>query len=103
MLIEVTNALHKRIVANEMSEPEAVSLVGVLLSSGIELRDPPEIYVRALELASMLRQRAAYDSHYLALAEFLGCEFWTADRRFYRAASAAAGNVRWIGDFTPIS
>ena len=43
---------------------------------------------------------AVYDAHYLALADILGCEYWTADERFYRAVLAACRNVRWIGEFT---
>lgn len=38
--------------------------------------------------------------HYLALAEALDCELWTADERFYRAASSGHTRVRWIGSFT---
>ena len=32
-------------------------------------------------------------------AEALGCDFWTADERFYRAAVSVTQNVRWIGEF----
>ena len=54
---------------------------------------------RALELASRLNQGAICDAHYLALAETLDCELWTADDKFFRAASPVAENVRWIGEF----
>ena len=40
------------------------------------------------------------DAHYLALAESVNCELWTADERFYRAASPTVDNVRWVGDFS---
>ena len=40
-----------------------------------------------------------YDAHYLALAEALDCEFWTADEKLVRMATPIAGNVRWIGEF----
>ncbi len=61
-----------------------------------ELHQPPHLYSRALELAGRLRQGAACDAHYLALAETLGCELWTADEKFYRTASPAARGVRRI-------
>ena len=77
---------------------EAVDLLEFLLSSGLELHEPPGLHRRALELASLLQQGAAYDSHYLALAETLNCELWTADERFHRSASQAARSVRWIGE-----
>ena len=100
MPVEVTNALHRRVVGSEMSVEEAVGLVGVLLSSGLELHQAPNLHTRALELASRLRQGAVYDARYLALAEILDCELWTADEKFYRAASPSTGNIRWIGDPT---
>ena len=41
--------------------------------------------MRALDLAERFSLPAAYDAHYLALADWLGGEFWTADRRLARA------------------
>ena len=40
---------------------------------------------RAYEWALQLKRAASYDSSYLALAESLGCELWTADARLQRA------------------
>ena len=74
-------------------------MIARLLESRLELHQPPGLHVRALQLASQLSQNAAYDAHYLALAESLGCELWTADERFYRAASPSIANVRWLGEF----
>lgn len=39
---------------------------------------------RALEWAERLGQMTAYDAQYLAVSEWLGATFWTADRRLYR-------------------
>jgi predicted nucleic acid-binding protein len=103
MPVEVANALHQRIVRQELSVEAAVHLLEGLLASGIELREPPRIHSRALELADQLRQGAAYDAHYLALAETLDCEFWTADERFYRAANALSNRVKWLGEFRSIN
>ena len=99
MPVEVTNALYRRVVRGELTVEDAIRLLEHLLASGIELRDDPALHVRALQLASQLSQGAVYDAHYLALAETLGCDFWTADERFYRAAASVAQNVRWIGEF----
>ena len=85
---EVTNALHQQVVKGELTVPRAVTLIDDLRSL-VDLHALPHVHGRALELASELGQGAAYDCHYLALAEALGCELWTADERFRRAARPA--------------
>ena len=101
MPVEVTNALHQRVTRGELTLEAAAQRMGSLLSSGLELHQPPRLYGSALELASRLRQCASYDAHYLALAATLGCELWTADVNFYRAATPATSIVRWIGEPSP--
>ena len=95
---EVANALHRRVARGEMDVEAAADLLQGMMAVGVALTETPDLHRRALELASQLRQGAVYDAHYLALAESLDCELWTADQRFYRAASASIGNVRWIGE-----
>ena len=56
------------------------------------------LHQRGLEIANLLQRPAVYDSIYLALAEALGGELWTADRNFFRAASAEFSNARWLGE-----
>lgn len=85
---EVTNALHRRVVRRDLTVEEAVVLIA-RLAARVELHEPSGIHGRALQLASELGQGAAYDCHYLALAEALDCELWTADERFHRAANPA--------------
>ena len=96
---EVSNALHKRVTRGELSIEGAVDLIGNLLASQIELHQPWNLHRKALEIASRFGQAATYDAHYLALAESLGCELWTADEKFFRAASPVVEKVQWIGEF----
>ncbi|MCY4583661.1 MAG: type II toxin-antitoxin system VapC family toxin, partial [Chloroflexi bacterium] len=95
---EVANALHRRVARGEIEVEAAAGLMQDLMAVRVALTETPDLHRRALELASQLRQGAAYDAHYLSLAESLDCELWTADQRFYRAASPNIGNVRWIGE-----
>ena len=64
MPVEVSNALHQRVVRGEISVEVAVDLIVSLLSSRLELHQTPHLHVRALQLASQLKQNAAYDAHY---------------------------------------
>jgi predicted nucleic acid-binding protein len=54
---------------------------------------------RAFALATEYNGPTAYDSFYLALAERLGCEFWTADLKLFNVVSAKLAWVKWIGNF----
>ena len=93
MPFEVANALHRRVLRGELSVDDSTRMIARLLESRLELHQPPNLHVRALQLASQLRQGAAYDAHYLALAESLSCELWTADRRILRSGVLRCCNV----------
>lgn len=96
---ETANALHRRVAQGRLTTQVAAELIEtLLLETGIELHEPPGIHARALELASELGQGAVYDCHYLALAEALECELWTADGRFQRAASPQFGFVHALSE-----
>lgn len=96
---EVSNALHKRVARGELSVEGAVDLIGNLLASQVEFHQPWNLHGRALEVASRFRQAATYDAHYLALAESLDCELWTADEKFYEATRGSTDRVHWIGEW----
>ena len=99
MPFEVANALHRRVLRGELNIGDSTRMIARLVESRLELHHPPGLHARALQLASQLNQGAAYDAHYLALAESVDCELWTADERFYRAASQNVDNLRWKGEF----
>ena len=71
---------------------EANDALDAIVGLGIELRSDAELRPRALALAGKLGLAAAYDAHYLALAERLGVEFWTADRRL----TGRWPNLAWV-------
>ena len=100
MPFEVANALHRRVWRGELSVGASSRMIARLLGSQLELHQSPSLHVKALEMASRLNQGAAYDAHYLALAEEFACELWTADERFFRAAISGVDNVRWLGDYS---
>lgn len=55
---------------------------------------------RAMEIADIASERYAYDVQFLALAEQLGCDLWTADEDFLRAMNRNGfAQVKGIGTY----
>lgn len=100
--IEVTNILYQQVRRHgRLSAAAALTLLDDFLAFPVELRNPDGLHRDALAIAAEVRLSATYDAHYLALAQRLGCDFWTADRRLVRQSGETLPFVRWIGDFDP--
>ena len=93
---EITNALHRYVVYGELLPEEAFELLEVALRLDITLYGDDDLHRRAWNLAKRLSLPATYDAHYLALAERLGAEFWTADKRLVRTVQKAISWVRLL-------
>ena len=65
---------------------------------GVRLLYPDGLHARAWELARRFGRPQAYDSHYLALAEMLSLDLWTADERLYRTVKDDLSWVKWLGE-----
>ncbi len=94
---ELGNVLHQRVLSGRLTSIQSTQLLRFGLTWVTVLDPDTEIAVRGIQIASQLRQRASYDSQYVALAERLGCELWTADRRFGLAAQPIYPFVHWLG------
>ena len=101
MLAEVADVLHQHVRRGDLSLNVAFGLLDYLMTFAIELHETSRIHHRALTLASRLNQGAAYDSHYLALAQTLDCDLWTADHRLQRTAAPLSPTVHWLGEILP--
>jgi predicted nucleic acid-binding protein len=81
LVYEVTNALYRGARARHTGlQPLAASLEE-LGQMKLELVSDLTLSRRAAEMAWTLDLPAAYDAHYLALAERLDAELWTCDHR----------------------
>lgn len=90
---EVTNALHRYLAHGDLSPAEVKTLLNLALRLDIELIGDAELHHRALQLARAFSLPAANDAYYLALAERLEAEFWTADARL---AQAVQDRLPWV-------
>ena len=78
---EVTNGLYRQ-QKNGLLSPEIVrDSLELALSMPIQLINEIGLHQRAREIATKYKLPATYDAHYLALADGMGIEFWTADLR----------------------
>jgi predicted nucleic acid-binding protein len=99
-IYEIASALTKRIRFGELSIEQATRRLEIFMTSGVRLSRIEAHHFRAMQLAAHFGLTAAYDAHYLALAESHQCEFWTADERLWNSVKREFAWVRWIGDET---
>ncbi len=91
---EITSVIRLRSHRGELSLPAAHEILSAGLNSPVEIwQDSRALQPRALDLAARFGQPRAYDAQYLAVAELLGGELWTLDRRL---ANAVAGQLPWV-------
>jgi len=84
LVAEVTNVLHDLARAGTVTWAEADGAIDDILAVVTVREMTPALAKRALALAHQTNQTYAYDTQFLALAEHLGCDLWTADERFVR-------------------
>jgi predicted nucleic acid-binding protein len=95
---EVANALYRYRRQELMSLSSVRLALKAAFSLPLHLYGEAALHQRALDLAERFSLPAAYDAHYLALAEQLGAEFWTADRKLVRAVQSTLPWVRLVGE-----
>lgn len=98
--LEVAAALLKKVRSPEdgLIPSEAAVILREVERMPVEVRAIEPLLAHAFELAANHR-RSIHDSLYLALAVSAGCQFMTADRKFYDATVAAyPKTLAWVED-----
>ena len=98
-VFEVTSTVHKYLFDGEVTLDEAERALEAAFELSVNIMDEDMSLCRAaFRWASRLKQKAAYDGFYLAVAEALNADFWTADRRLANAARQLGVTwVHWMG------
>jgi predicted nucleic acid-binding protein len=83
---ETTSAISRTVHFGQITEVEGRQALEQLAALGVQLFTPDlEQNQAAFDWTIRLKRAAAYDSYYLALAQSLDCDFWTADSRLFNA------------------
>ena len=96
---EVVSGLRKAVFDRAISPEGAQDGLRSLWSLNVvQVSQTPGLAAATLRWAETLGRRVAYDAAYLALAENLGVELWTADGALARNVRQQGVNwVRWVG------
>lgn len=99
MHYELAAVARKWVYRGIATKSQADKALITLLKYAVDLHFDEALLRRSYELAALYNRPTAYDTQYLAVAERLSCDFWTADERLYNAVSGGLGGIRWIGNF----
>jgi predicted nucleic acid-binding protein len=85
---EITSTFTKMVHFGQIETVTGREGVRLAYRLGVRLFSPDvEQASNAFAWTERLRRAAAYDRFYLALAESLGCDFWTVDKRLVNAVA----------------
>ncbi|AFY31078.1 type II toxin-antitoxin system VapC family toxin [Calothrix sp. PCC 7507] len=90
---EVTNVFHRIKLAKQLLNTEAQEALNNALNLPIQFYSDRQLHQQAWEIAQQFNLSAAYDAHYLALAQRFQADFYTGDKRLFNAVHSA---LPWI-------
>ena len=94
LFYEVTNALYQQQRNKVLSAETIWETLELSLDLPITLVNEANLHLKAREIAMRFNLPATYDAHYLALAEWMEIDLWTADARLVNALKPF--KVKWV-------
>ena len=95
---EVSNALYQYHRLEFISKEALLLAQDAVLALPVQLFSDNSLHKKAIQLATQFNLPAAYDAHYLGLAQHLGAEFWTADKKLFKKVKLA---LDWVCLWSP--
>jgi predicted nucleic acid-binding protein len=96
---EIVAVVRKYVHRGILTPDAGIRTRDLLLAEPVQLMMDDALLRRGYELATRFNRPTAYDAQYLAVAERLECEFWTADERLANAVKQDLAWVKWLGGF----
>jgi predicted nucleic acid-binding protein len=97
---EITAVVRKAVYQQRITPEQGRVMLARLLVYPVEFHEDTDLLKEAYELAVRFNRPRAYETQYLALAERLGCEFWTADERLVNSTQGQFSRIRWLGNWS---
>ncbi|NJL54766.1 type II toxin-antitoxin system VapC family toxin [bacterium] len=98
---EITAVVRKAVFQKRIRHEQGRKLLAQLLAYPVNFHEDDALLKTSYELAEQFNRPRAYDAQYLALAQRLSSEFWTADERLFNAIQANFPTIRWLGSWQP--
>ncbi|MDX2139450.1 MAG: type II toxin-antitoxin system VapC family toxin [Chloroflexota bacterium] len=95
---EIVSVIRKHVARGTITSVVGEQSLARLVRQPVSFYLDDQLLKRGYELASQFARPAAYDTQYLAVAEYLGCEFWTLDQRLFNVFSPVLKWVYWVGN-----
>jgi len=93
---EVTSVLRNKVFRGELSSEAGEAAFLAFRTQEVFLLHPAGIEEKMWALARQWNLPTSYDAAYLALAELMDYEFWTADRRFAATLRKKVPRLRFV-------
>ncbi len=95
---EVVSVLRHKVFRGELTQEEGEGALLAIQAQGILLLHTEELEQVSWELANRFNRPTAYDTSYLALAQLMERDLWTADAKLRNALHGQLSRLRWVGD-----
>lgn len=97
---EASSGIRKQVYRGLIPVMHGLAAVAAVSRIPIKTYTCHDLYVDARRIAQSCNRSTLYDCYYLALSEKRGCDFWTADEKFFNAVNKHP-RVKHIKDFVP--
>jgi predicted nucleic acid-binding protein len=95
---EATNSVHRAVDRKEITELRADEILRSINLLPIRYVEDEALHLDALRIAQLLNMPAAYDAHYLALAQREQVDLYTLDKKLVNLVGRRLNFVRYVLD-----
>ncbi|MBP0030420.1 type II toxin-antitoxin system VapC family toxin [Roseofilum sp. Guam] len=93
---EITNAMYRMGRAGQLQEDEVQTALEDVFNLRISIKSDLQLHFQAVALAKQFDLPAAYDAHYLALAQDYEARFYTGDKRLFNQVHGKFSDIVWV-------